>query len=101
MAHIPAHLLNTLEKRWHRVQGNAGTSPPFDHTINPGCLHPSNHTRQAECAGRGYVVGLLFSVKSGTIYKDAALGRFLGANWVQNAPKLHPISLISLQQIIP
>jgi len=39
-------------------------SPPFDHTINPGCLHPSNHTRQAECAGRGHVVGLLFNKSS-------------------------------------
>jgi hypothetical protein len=36
------------------------------------------------------VVSLPFSVNAEDIYKDAALGRFLGANWVQNAPKIAP-----------
>ena len=92
LAHVPAHVLNALEKRWHRVQGDAGAATTFDYPIDPGCLHSGNHTGQAECAGRCHVVGLLFSVKSEAIYKDAALDMNLGANWVQNAPNLHPIS---------
>ena len=52
--------------------------------INSECLHPSNHPGQAQCAGRRNVAGLSFSVKAQDIYKEAALGRFLGANWVQN-----------------
>jgi esterase/lipase superfamily enzyme len=31
----------------------------------------------------------------------AALSRFLGTNWSQNAPSLHPISLNFLRQITP
>ena len=77
MAHIPPHLLNALEKRWHRVQGDAGTAPTFDYPINSGCLHPGNHTGQAERAGRGHVVGLSFSVNAQDIYKDTALVRVL------------------------
>ena len=74
------HLLNTLEKRWHRVQGDAGAAPTLDHPINPGRLHASNHTCQTECTSRGDVVGLPFSVKPETIYKDAAdFGCKLGA----------------------
>ena len=101
MAYIPSYLLNTLEKRWHRIQGDAGAAPTLDYPINPGCLYPGNHAGQAERAGRGNVVSLPYRVNVEDMYKDAALGRFLGANWVQNAPKLHPISLISRRQIIP
>jgi len=42
MAYIPAHLLNPLEERWHWVQSDAGTSTPFNNTIDPWCLHSSN-----------------------------------------------------------
>ena len=35
------------------------------------------------------------------IYKDAGVSQFLGANWEQNAPKLHPICLISTRQNHP
>src|ERR1700749_1459521 len=101
MAHFPPHLLNALWKRWHRVPGDAGAAPTFDYPVNSGCFHPGKHPGQAERAGRGHVVSLPFSVSPEDIYKDAALVSFLGANWVQNAPKLHPISLISVRQIIP
>ena len=29
------------------------------------------------------------------------MARYLGANWVQNAPKLHPVSLILFAKNIP
>ena len=32
------------------------------------------------------------------LYED---GEFSGCNWVQNAPKMHPISLVSLRQNHP
>jgi|SRR5579863_8333841 hypothetical protein len=72
MAYIPPHLLKPLEKRWHRIQGDAGAAPTLDYPINSGCLHPGNHTRQAECAGRGHVVSLPYPVNAEDIYKEAA-----------------------------
>jgi hypothetical protein len=49
------------------------------------------------------VMSLVFPspVNAEDINNDAGVSQILGANWVQNAPKLHPISLISLRQIIP
>jgi len=53
------------------VQGDAGSAPKLDYPINFGCLHPGNHTGQAECAGRSNVVSLPFLVNAEDIYKDA------------------------------
>ena len=80
VAHVSAHLFDPFEKRWQRVQGDAGTATPFNNTFNPGRVHASDQTCQTECTGRCNVFGLLrCSMKSGRIYKDAALGGF----WVQ------------------
>src|ERR1700740_1740955 len=82
----------------------------FNDPIDPGRLHPSDHTCQTECTSCCYVVVLLFSMKSDTIYKDAAwlefeceveIGCKLGAKCIQFAPNLtdfsspnHPVSLL-------
>jgi hypothetical protein len=85
--HTFRHLLNTVEKRWHGVQGDAGAAPTYDNPIDPGRLDASNHTCQTECTSRGDVVGLPFSVKPKP-YMDAMRRTCF---WVQIGCKLHTI----------
>ena len=98
MAHIPTYLLDALEKRRYRVQGDAGTSPALHHTVDPGCLHASHHAGEADCTGRSHVVGFLFpvtltpSLRASLWKNEARFGQQakLGANWVQKLTQFAP-----------
>lgn len=59
MAHFPAHVLDSLEKRRNRVQGDAGTLAALLTAIDARCLYPSNYAGEAGCPSRSHVACLL------------------------------------------
>jgi hypothetical protein len=97
LAHIQAHLLNTLEKGGHRVQGDAGTATPFNQYDQPWTSTRKQSRPQNRMHKPLSFVGFLFSVRRGTIYEDVALGRF----WAHTGCKMAPNFTDFLRQIIP
>ena len=60
MAHFPTHILDSLEKRRYRVQGNAGTFAALFTAINARGLHPGNYASKANCPSGSHVACLFF-----------------------------------------
>ena len=58
MAHVPAHILDSVAKCGDRVQGDAGAASPFVIALDTGCLHPGSYSGEACSTSRRIVTGL-------------------------------------------
>lgn len=58
MAHLPTHILDSLEERRHIAQGDAGTFAALFTAIDTRCLYPGNYASKARGPGGGYVACL-------------------------------------------
>ena len=56
--YISPHIFDTVEKRWHRVQGYAGVVTALNSAIYFGYLHAGNYAGQTCGSGSRLVIGL-------------------------------------------
>src|ERR1017187_767531 len=55
LAYLPAHILDSVAKRWNGIQGHARNDAAFLIAINSGYLHTGSHACQARSSGGGTV----------------------------------------------
>jgi hypothetical protein len=67
MAHVPAHILDSVAKCGDRVQGDAGTASPFVIPLDIGCLHPGSYSGEACSTSRRIVAGLFARCGRGSL----------------------------------